>query len=235
MQSTAVPLHTIVSGPRGIGKTHLLSLIYYRVRGMADLRERLSLAWLREEEWEITSFLDFLMRLLHALAAEAEEDTSILPRINALYNLAPERAAVAAVDMLHDLVRGRTLLILAENLDELLQGMGEDGRRHLQRFLKTHPSFVVLASSQIPLNDYFELGNPLLPGKCHLETLEELSHEESMRLLAKIAAYRGDQVLATFLSTPRGLARMRALKYLAGGQSPSLCHLLAVFHPRLPG
>jgi tetratricopeptide (TPR) repeat protein len=211
------PQHTIMTGPRGIGKTHLLSLVYYRVRAMTDIRERLGLAWLREEEWEITSFLDFLIRLLHALAAEQEDDTSILPRINALYNLTPERAAVAAVDMLHDLVRGRTLLILAENLDELLHGMGEDGRRQLQRFLKNHPMFIMLASSQIPLNDYFELGNPMLPGKCHLQTLDELSHEESISLLAKIAAYRGDQQLATFLSTPRGLARMRALKYLAGG------------------
>jgi len=48
-----------VTGPRGIGKTHLLALIYYRVRAIAELRERLSIAWLREEEWEITSFLIF--------------------------------------------------------------------------------------------------------------------------------------------------------------------------------
>jgi thiamine monophosphate synthase len=42
--------------------------------------------------------------------------------------------------------------------------MGENGRRHLQRFMKSHPSFVMLASSQIPLNDYFAAGTSLLPG-----------------------------------------------------------------------
>ena len=40
--------HTLLIGPRGIGKTHLVSPIYHRVSKMDDLRDRLLIAWLRE-------------------------------------------------------------------------------------------------------------------------------------------------------------------------------------------
>jgi DNA polymerase III delta prime subunit len=62
--------HTLLVGPRGIGKTHLVSLVYYRIREMDDLDDRLLIAWLREEEWGITSFLDLLLRIFRALQEE---------------------------------------------------------------------------------------------------------------------------------------------------------------------
>jgi len=62
--------HTLLVGPRGIGKTHLVSLVYYRIRKMDDLDDCLFIAWLREEEWGITSFLDLLLRIFRALQEE---------------------------------------------------------------------------------------------------------------------------------------------------------------------
>lgn len=62
--------HMLLVGPRGIGKTHLVSLVYYRIREMDDLGDRLLIAWLREEEWGITSFLDLLLRIFRALQEE---------------------------------------------------------------------------------------------------------------------------------------------------------------------
>jgi hypothetical protein len=120
--------HTIVTGPRGIGKTHLISLIYYRLRAMEDLRAHMLMAWLREEEWEVTSFLDLLMRILHALASEPEGNVALAQRIQSLYNLTPERAESAALQILKELVHGKTLLILTENMDEMLQRLGPDGK-----------------------------------------------------------------------------------------------------------
>ena len=209
--------HTLVIGPRGIGKTHLISLTYYRLQKMTDLRERLRLAWLREEEWEVTSFLDFLLRILHALDSDGETDALTSQRINALYNLPPVRAEMAATAALMDLLGSRTLLILMENMDELLQRIGPDGCLRLQRFLKDHKSCIILASSQVPLEEIpAPAANPF-PGACLVHQLQELTHEDAMCLLAKIADYRGDHELSSFLATPRGQARMRALKYLAGG------------------
>ena len=214
--TTRCQRHTLVFGPRGIGKTHLISLLYYRLQGMSELREHLQLAWLREEEWEVTSFLDFLLRILHVLSEDGLGDPALSKRIQALYNLPPERAELGATAALVDFLMNRTLLILMENLDELLQRMAPDGRLRFRRFLQDHPSCMLLASSQVPLEEVLGAAQPLT-GSCSIHTLEELTHEEAMRLLAKIAEYRGDRELSAFLSTARGQARMRALKYLAGG------------------
>ncbi len=209
--------HTLVVGPRGIGKTHLISLIYYRLQALARAEERLSLAWLREEEWEVTSYLDLLVRLLQALAAEQEKEAALATRLNSLFNLSPERAEIAAEQIIRELAPDRTLVILMENMDELLLGMGQEGRLRFRRFLRDNSGCVLVASSQCALDEFLAPGGTMLPGKCHVHAMEELSHEDALHLLAKIAAYRGDRELATFLATPRGLARMRALKYLAGG------------------
>jgi hypothetical protein len=62
--------YMLLIGPRGIGKTHLIALVYHRVQAMDDLRNHLLIAWLREEEWGVTSFLDLLLRIFRALLAE---------------------------------------------------------------------------------------------------------------------------------------------------------------------
>ncbi len=77
---------TLLVGPRGIGKTHLVSLIYHRVREMEDLRDKLLIAWLREEEWGVASFLDLLLRIFRALQSEYE-DAALAERVEALYEL----------------------------------------------------------------------------------------------------------------------------------------------------
>ncbi|KKK83872.1 hypothetical protein LCGC14_2789050, partial [marine sediment metagenome] len=55
-------------GPRGTGKTHLVSLAYYRVRKNSKLNKVLRIAWLREEEYGITSWFDLLKTIIQAVA-----------------------------------------------------------------------------------------------------------------------------------------------------------------------
>ena len=82
--------HTLLIGPRGIGKTHLVSLIYYRLRDIDDLQDRLLIAWLREEEWGVASFLDLLLAILHALSNG--QDTTLAREIEMIYQLPVDAA-----------------------------------------------------------------------------------------------------------------------------------------------
>ena len=70
---TSAKHYTLPIGPRGIGKTHLVSLIYHRLRKLESLKECLLIAWLREEEWGVTSFLDLVLRILQALQREYQD------------------------------------------------------------------------------------------------------------------------------------------------------------------
>jgi len=80
--------YTLLIGPRGIGKTHLIALLYHRLAAMADLRDHLCIAWLREDEWGVTSFLELLLRIFTALSEEYK-DNALAEQVTALYDLPP--------------------------------------------------------------------------------------------------------------------------------------------------
>ena len=143
--------HTLLIGPRGIGKTHLISLIYYRIQAMDDLRDRLLIAWLREEEWGVTSFLDLLLRIFRALLGEYGE---VVPteRIESLYTLPPVAAERAGAALLKEFVGNRTLLVLVENLDDLFEGLGDKGQKRLRAYLQENPFCTIVATAQSLFN-----------------------------------------------------------------------------------
>ena len=59
----------LLVGPRGIGKSHLTALIYYRLKAAATITETQAIAYLREDEWGLTSLLDFLIRVYESLTS----------------------------------------------------------------------------------------------------------------------------------------------------------------------
>lgn len=207
--------HTLLIGPRGIGKTHLVSLIYHRISAMDDLRGRLLIAWLREEEWGVTSFLDLLLRIFRALLAE-HEDAVFAERVEALYSLAPDVAERTASALLKELVGDRVLLILVENLDDLFNGLGDDGQKRLRAYLQKNPFCTILATAQSLFNGVALQTSPFY-GFFRINHLEELTLDEAARLLTNIANLEGDCELASLIPMPTGRARIRALHHLAGG------------------
>ena len=55
--------HVLYTGPRGAGKTHLISLIHYRATQLPGYGETFSLAWLEEDPWKIHSFETFIEQM----------------------------------------------------------------------------------------------------------------------------------------------------------------------------
>ena len=62
--TTGAKRHALIVGPRGMGKTHLVSLVYHRVRADRALNARLRITWMREEERGAPTFLHLLRRVL---------------------------------------------------------------------------------------------------------------------------------------------------------------------------
>lgn len=207
--------HTLLIGPRGIGKTHGVSLVYHRVKAIEDLREKLLIAWMREEEWGITTLLDLIMRIFRALSAEYK-DTGFDERVEALYSLPTDHIETAAGKLLKEYVGDRTLLILIENLDDIFQGLGDEGQKRLRAYIQENPFFTIVATAQSLFNGVSLQTSPFY-GFFHIQHLEGLSLEESTQLLASIARYRNDAALESFIRTPTGRARIRAVNHLAGG------------------
>ena len=205
--------YVLLVGPRGIGKTHLVSLVYHRLRQDAALAEGLRVAWLREEEWAITSYLDLLLAVLRALG---EQHPDLAQRSEALVGLPAEQAELEAEKAIRDCAGARTVLLIAENLDEIFRGLGEEGQRKLRAFIQNRPVLTILATSTSLFGGVSLRTSPFY-GFFEVHHLDELPFEDAVSLLVKIAEHEGDKQLAARLTTPAGRARIRALHHLAGG------------------
>lgn len=212
---SAAKHHHLLIGPRGIGKTHIVALTYYRIQAMEDLRDNLLVAWMREEEWGVNSFLDLLLRIFRALVEEYQ-DSELDLKVQTLYALSPQDAEHSAAELLKEYVGDRTLLILGENWDDLFNGLGDKGQKRLRSYLQENPFCSIVATAQGLFNGVRLQTSPFY-GFFHVSHLAGLSLDEATKLLTNIAKVTGKADLASALVTPLGRARVRAVHHLAGG------------------
>jgi tetratricopeptide (TPR) repeat protein len=226
---TTAKHYSLLVGPRGSGKTHLIALMYHRVMGMADLEGRIRIAWLQEEEWGAASFLDLLVKILTALAEEYD-DQRLFGELEALYDQSPQTAEQIAARVLRDWVGDRTLLLLMENLDDLFFQIGSEGQKRLRSYLQENAFATIVATSQ-SLTGAFTLQTSPFYGFFTIYHLEEFAFEDTVELLRRIALRQDDGKLASFIVSPPGRARIRALRHLAGG-NPRIAVVFSQFLTR---
>ncbi|MEG4624493.1 tetratricopeptide repeat protein [Microcoleus sp. w1-18aA5] len=209
----------LLIGPRGMGKTHLVSLIYNRVAKMEDLQDKLLIAWLHEEEWHsIASFLDLLRGIFRAIAKEykPEYEAQLKNDVEKLYDLSPEQAEFKAAELLRDFVGKRVLLLIVENLEDVFSGLGDFGQKQLRAYIQNYSFLTILATSQ-SLFDGVKLSNNPFYDFFDLYELDEFNLDDAVALLNHIAKLEGNSDLASFIQTPTGRDRIKVVHYLSGG------------------
>ncbi|MEG4007001.1 tetratricopeptide repeat protein [Microcoleus sp. Pol11C1] len=219
----------LLIGPRGIGKTHLVSLIYHRIVKMEDLRDKLLIAWLQEEEWGIASFLDLLRGIFRAIAKEypAEYEAELHDDVEKLYDLSPEQAEFKAAELLRDFVGKRALLLIVENLEDVFSGLGDFGQKQLRVYIQNNSFLTILATSQ-SLFDAVKLSNHPFYDFFDLHELDEFKLDDAVALLKHIANLEGNSDLASFIQSPTGRDRIKVVHYLSGG-SPRVYIVFSAF------
>ncbi|MEG4251249.1 tetratricopeptide repeat protein [Microcoleus sp. Pol10D4] len=219
----------LLIGPRGIGKTHLVSLIYHRVYNMEDLRDKLLIAWLQEEEWGIASFLDLLRGIFRAIAKEyeVEYEAELHDDVEKLYDLSPEQAEFKAAELLRDFVGKRVLLLIVENLEDVFSGLGDFGQKQLRAYIQNHSFLTILATSQ-SLFDGVKLSHNPFYDFFDLHELDEFKLDDAVALLNHIAKLEGNSDLASFIQSPTGRDRIKVVHYLSGG-SPRVYIVFSAF------
>jgi tetratricopeptide (TPR) repeat protein len=233
--TTPAKHYALLIGMRGMGKTHLVALIYYRLLAEFDrnqmLKDKLVIAWLREEEWGVDSWLDLVSRILRALAVEEPQSKLLLEELRRIsIEDSIDRAAANATRLLKEAIGDRTLLLIMENLDDLFKGLGEAGQQQFRSFLQAEQCCTILATTpalftavQSRTKPFFGFFNPI--------HLDRLTVPEAIEMLGKIATLGGQEDLASFLQTPLGRARVRAVHHLAGG-NPRVYMLFSQFITR---
>ena len=206
--------HLLFVGPRGCGKTHLVTLMVSRLSEEGELADRLRIAWLNEDE-TCTTLLELFFKI-HLALTKRYPDEFREDLLDAAYDMKQDAALEFVCKHLLSSLRSRTLLVVAENLDAIFEGLGNVGQNQLRAFIQENPKLSIVATAQRLVEDLSNRTSPFF-GFFQTEHLKPLNVEEATELLQNIARLNEKGSVVEFLSTSRGRSRVRALHHLSGG------------------
>ena len=216
----ASSIHSLVIGPRGSGKTHLLLRVAAEVRRNAALAGLFPVVF-AEESYEVTTCGEFWLECLGRVAEQAPvgEQDSLRLTHNDLRTVVDDQAlADRCLGSLLDFAdrHQKRLLLLVENLNMLFSDMGDpDAGWRLRKTLQTEPRIILLGSAT---SRFEEIDSPE-------HALYDLFRVITLRPLDTAEC----EVLWTTVSgKPSTTRAVRPLEILTGG-NPRLLTIIARF------
>ena len=219
--------HLLFIGPRGIGKTHLLSCIEDAVQSDETLGASVVVVRFPEESNRTLSFADFLIGMCGILK-EVLEDEPLWTELFAAVQTEEDDAKVA--DTLVPAIReenrrhGRTLLVMLENLGEILtrQIRGRNDVGALRKFLMADNGCLLVASAPLHFDGITNMGQPFYDF-FDIQILENLSFEDTVEVIRLNLEWEERKDILETLEDMR--PRLQALYRMTGG-NPRLTMML---------
>ena len=219
--------HLLFIGPRGIGKTHLLSCIEDAVRSDEALGASVVVVRFPEESNRTLSFADFLIGMCGILK-EVLEDEPQWAKLFARVETEEDNARVA--DLLVPVIReenrrrGRTLLVMLENLGEVLTRQIRDRTNvaSLRKFLMADNGCALIATAPFHFDAITDVGQPFYDF-FDIQILDSLSFEETVEVIRRNLEWEERAEILATLEDMR--PRLEALYKMTGG-NPRLTMML---------
>ena len=219
--------HLLFIGPRGIGKTHLLSCIEDAVRSDESLSASVVVVRFPEESNRTLSFADFLIGMCGILK-EVLEDEPLWSELFTAVQTEEDDATVA--DTLVPAIReenrrhGRTLLVMLENLGEILtrQIRARNDVAALRKFLMADHGCLLVATAPLHFDGITDAEQPFYDF-FDVQILENLSFEESVEVIRLNLEWEERKDVLETVDEMR--PRLQALYRMTGG-NPRLTMML---------
>jgi len=229
---SATRQHWLIRGPRGMGKTHLIAILYHRIHRNSELSAAFLPVWLGESEaYEAYSAGMLLLAVASRLAAELDQHgngPAAACVSKAISEITYGGDDPALFDDVCQLLKreaqrsGKILVVLMENLDAWLEsisgqrGTMEAGR--LRSLLSDDKEFLFISTT--PTRYLPKLSRPGSPLFGHLRErrLRPMSEENLRDLFGKLKTLTGRTVdVEDDPGRPESRLRWRVLHRLAGG------------------
>ena len=205
------PRYYLIFGPRGVGKTHFLTLLHGRIK--EQLNDAMPVK-LSEEEFSLYRVSDLLLRILE-LSEDSETDLSDFKRMS------DEEVVVAALDELKS--KGKMIVLFLENLNQLLgEQMQEREVQRLRSVFQTENNFTVITTAPLVFPQVSEHEEPFFNFFEHIY-LEELTRAELKNLVIEIATIENDR---KFLNERDEYTQKIDAVFILTGGSPRMAMLL---------
>ncbi len=211
--------HSLLIGNRGMGKSHLMSVLYHRLSRSAVMRDRVVIAYLEEDPYGIADYLDLLRRIIKAISRLEQDPTAkqrLLAAHQALIGTEPKLRISTAERILLAHLAGRRMLLMVENLNAIFDALGEPGQSRWRDFLQTHDNTMICATAQAIFSDVQHRERPFF-GFFHVTYLQKLQYKEARNLLQAMAEEQKNTELTAYIETPEGEAKLRAIFELTEG------------------
>ena len=219
--------HMLFIGPRGIGKTHLLSCIENTVESDEAMSASVVVARFPEESNQTLTFADFLIGLCRILK-DVLEDEPLWTQLFAMVETEEDDARVADTIVpairKQNRLRKRTLLVMLENLGEIFtrQIRNQQDIASLRKFFMADNGCLLLATAPMHFGGITDMGQPFYDF-FDIQILENLSFEETVAVIRLNLEW---DVHADILKTFDDMRpRLQALYRMTGG-NPRLTMML---------
>jgi len=217
----------MIVGPRGMGKTHFLLLIYHGIKERESLKKKYVSLKFSEEEYSIDSLAYFFLRLLEELSKECEEEREKIDEfIVSTTDLENKELVNKASSLLEELFTRHQMKIIlcVDNLDEIFRNISSNktGLKHLRSILQSKDYLLIVGAAP---TFFKELKNHDEPFYNFFETirLSPLTKDGVEELIKKLAEMEdGSKILNNFDSYE---PQIRTIVHFTGGV-PRLVRML---------
>jgi DNA polymerase III delta prime subunit len=204
----------LLVGPRGCGKTHLVSLAVWELQSKEALRDQMRIAWLGEDD-SFTGLVHLAFGIARQLALEYPDEFPADFRTS-VRGLSQDDAALVVLQSTIRRLGKRNLLLVTENMDQTFESLGDSGRKKWRAFLQETRKIATLATAQQLFAAVSDRKEAFF-GFFDIQHLEPLSVDDAAELMAGISREQAKPDLASYLNSAEGRFRVRALHHLAGG------------------
>lgn len=187
--------HYLILGPRGIGKSHLMGMLYYEMKGNPEIASNWAPLWFSEEEYSVISLRDLTERILEEITLELNEIPGEIHSLLSEFktemehhdddNEVFELAAGFIMDLSNKLQK--RFVVIIENFNIFLNAITSGEEKRLRSELMTETSLLFIATSTTFHSYLKEVADPqnALYNLFDVHYLDEFTLEECRELILR--------------------------------------------------